>query len=307
MAEGQRTGLFQNAIPQGAFNIMETQRLTTGVRFYVLPGHANGGDSGGKGVNPDAPFLTLTYALTQCVANRGDIIYLMPGYVELISAAADIDLNVAGVTIIGIGNGTLRPTFRFDTIISADMDVTAAGITVENVIFSANFADITAAIDVDADDFTLRNCRFEATAANMNFLIMIQDAAATASDRITVEDCYYLDRDASNTHFINFAGTGDGHIIRRNTILGDFGTICIGGAGIVTNVTVEDNIISNASNVNDSCINFAATSTGICVRNLCCGAAAQANGITATAMTIAENYYGVVTEDLSAILDPPNA
>ena len=28
------------------------------------------------------------------------------------------------------------------------------------------------------------------------------------------------------------------------------------------------------------------------MRNLCAGAAAQANGVTATAMAIAENYYG---------------
>jgi len=40
------------------------------------------------------------------------------------------------------------------------------------------------------------------------------------------------------------------------------------------------------------------------MRNLCCGAAAQANGITATAMAICENYYGVISEDLSGILEP---
>ena len=40
------------------------------------------------------------------------------------------------------------------------------------------------------------------------------------------------------------------------------------------------------------------------MRNLCGGGAAQANGVTATAMAVAENYYGVVTEDLSAILEP---
>lgn len=34
------------------------------------------------------------------------------------------------------------------------------------------------------------------------------------------------------------------------------------------------------------------------------GGAAQANGVTATACLISQNYYGVVSEDLSAILDP---
>jgi hypothetical protein len=80
--------------------------------------------------------------------------------------------------------------------------------------------------------------------------------------------------------------------------------MCIGGAGVVTYATIVDNRIYNAATDNDSCINFAATATGICMGNQACGGAAQANGITATAMAIAENYYGVISEDLSAILEP---
>jgi hypothetical protein len=157
---------------------------------------------------------------------------------------------------------------------------------------------------VNADDFTLRGCKFLETATDMNAKIWVQDAAATASDRITIEDCYVLAPDAANTHFVNFAGTGDGHKIIGNTLIGDWGTMAIGGAGIVTNIVIADNIISNKATDNDACINLPATTTGIVVRNLCCGGAAQANGITATACAIAENYYGVVGEDLSAILEP---
>ncbi len=80
--------------------------------------------------------------------------------------------------------------------------------------------------------------------------------------------------------------------------------MAIGGAGVITNCCIIDNVISNAASDNDSCINLAATATGIVMRNLAGGGAAQANGVTATACAIAENYYGVVSEDLSAILDP---
>ncbi len=135
-------------------------------------------------------------------------------------------------------------------------------------------------------------------------MICVQDAAAGGSDRITIEGCHAICPDAANTHFVNFAGTGTGHIIRDNILIGDWGTMCIGGAGVVTYATVIDNVIYNAANTVDGCINFAATATGICMRNLACGAAAQANGVTATAMAVAENYYGVISEDLSAILDP---
>jgi len=47
-----------------------------------------------------------------------------------------------------------------------------------------------------------------------------------------------------------------------------------------------------------------ATATGLVMDNLCGGGAAQANGITAAACAKAQNYYGNIAEDLSAILDP---
>ena len=51
--------------------------------------------------------------------------------------------------------------------------------------------------------------------------------------------------DAANTHFVNFAGTGTGHRIIGNELIGDWGTMAIGGAGVVTNAVIRDNVISN--------------------------------------------------------------
>ena len=99
-------------------------------------------------------------------------------------------------------------------------------------------------------------------------------------------------------------GVPKGVIVRNNTLMGDWDTMAIGGAGICTFAAVMDNVIYNAATTVNGCINFAATATGVCVRNLCAGGAAQANGVTATAFVIAENYYGVLAEDTSAILDP---
>lgn len=304
-----RTDMFVTKQPGGKF-IVKNESMTTGDVLFVDSG--SGTDGAGYGRNPDAPLASLAYAgllaNAMCTVNQCDIIFLMPGHAETINGAAGaMALDTAGISIIGLGEGALRATLTFDTDIGAIITIDAANIRIVNVVFSANFADITTAIDVNATDFTLSHCRFQATAANMNFLVTVLDAAAAASDRITIEDCYYLDRDASNTHFINMTGTGDGHIVRRNMVCGDFGNIGIGGAGAVTNVLIADNFISNASNVNDSCIDVAAATNGIVVRNLCAGAALQANGVTATACTIAENYYGVNAENLSAILDPPNA
>ena len=41
-----------------------------------------------------APFATIDYAVGQCVANRGDIIYVLPGHVETISTATSLALDL---------------------------------------------------------------------------------------------------------------------------------------------------------------------------------------------------------------------
>jgi hypothetical protein len=274
--------------------------LTTGTIFYA---DSTSGSNSNDGKTPTTAFSTIDYAVGKCTANKGDHIIVMPNHAETVSAAGGLDLDVAGITIVGVGRGTNQPTVTLDTADTADVDIDAANVTVENINFVANFADIATAIDVNATDFTIRNCRFT-SGTNLNFLVCVQDATSTTSSRITVENCYAIQKDAANTHFVNFAGTGDGHIIRGNTLIGDWGTAAIGGAGVVTNATIVGNVISNAATDNDSCISFAATATGICMHNDCGGGAAQANGVTATAMAISQNYYGVVTEDLSAILDP---
>lgn len=272
-----------------------------GNRYYVS---SVTGSNSNSGLMPSSPFATIDHAVGVASANNGDVIYVLPGHAEVVSAAGGLDLDVAGITIVGLGNGANTPTVTLDTATTADIDVDAANITIRNIHFRANFADIAAAIDVNADDFTIEECRFSDVATNMNALVWVQDAASTGSDRITIRGCSCIARDAANTHFVNFSGTGDGHVVADNVLIGDWGTACIGGAGVITNATILRNKIYNAATDNDSCINFAATASGICADNHACGGAAQANGITAQGMAKSQNYYGVVGEDLSAILEP---
>src|SRR4051812_38908241 len=65
------------------------------------------GQRGGSDQNRgtfDSPFLTIGGALAQCVANRGDIIFIKPGHAETIAnaTAASTLWNVAGVAIVGL-------------------------------------------------------------------------------------------------------------------------------------------------------------------------------------------------------------
>lgn len=278
--------------------------ITTGNVFFVDSGNVDGDDSPNAGKKQSIPFSTIDYAVGKCTENNGDVIIVMPGHAETVSAAGGLALDVAGITIVGVGQGSDTPTVTLDTADTADVDVDAANITIENIHFKSGFEDVAVCIDVNSTDCTIRGCRFTEAANDENFLVCIQTGTTTISSGLTVEGCYVLQDDAANTHFINVPGTPKGDIYRSNIIIGDFGTMAIGGAGVCTFCTVMGNVIYNAATTVDGCINFAATATGICMDNKCGGAAAQANGITATAFAIAENYYGVLSEDLSGILDP---
>lgn len=296
------TAMVSGFQPGGVFTITDAG-FTTGNVYFVgstVTGATNGS---GYGRSPAAPFATIDYAVGQCTAGQRDVIYVMPGHAETVSAAGGLDFDVAGITVIGIGDGANTPTVTLDTAITADVDVDAANVTVKNIHFRANFADITAAIDVNATDFTLDGCRFSDVAANMNVLIWVQDAAAAGSNRITIQNCHAIALDAANTHFVNFAGTGTGHIVRDNTLIGDWGTMCVGGAGVITACLIRGNLIYNAATTDDACIQLANTATGILFDNHGGGGAAQANGFKADGCTKSQNYYGDLI-DASAILDP---
>jgi hypothetical protein len=130
----------------------------------ALLGRARGGSDGNRGTF-DSPFATLNYAMTQCVANRGDIIFIKPGHVETVSSATALNLNIAGVGIVGLGSGTNRPKFTLDTANTATIPVTADNISIQNCQFFANFLSIAACFTLStAKEFAVQNCYFKDTA-----------------------------------------------------------------------------------------------------------------------------------------------
>ena len=64
--------------------------------------NSSGGGDGNKGTR-QRPFATLDYAIGRCTANNGDVIMVMPNHAETITGAGGIALDVAGVTVVGMG------------------------------------------------------------------------------------------------------------------------------------------------------------------------------------------------------------
>lgn len=167
-----------------------------------------GGSNGNKGTF-ESPFSSINYAITQCTANRGDIIFVKPGHTETISASGDITASIAGVAIIGLGTGSMRPTITFDTIISANIVVSAANVAFKNMIFTANFADITSVFNTTTAKFlTIEGCYIKATATNMNFLNVVDTNTTTAdTDGLALIGNKWIEPDLATLSMVSMDGT----------------------------------------------------------------------------------------------------
>lgn len=146
------------------------------------------GQVGGSDGNPgtfNAPFSTLQFAIDSCVASRGDIIFVKPGHAETITSATTIQLNKAGVAVIGLGVGNLRPTLTYTTANTATLPVSAADISLVNFKFVGNFLSIASAITVGAaPNFTVQDCDFSDTSAILGFLSAVTTTVAVNADNL---------------------------------------------------------------------------------------------------------------------------
>lgn len=266
-----------------------TVPLTTGNVFFVDSGHASAADHPSHGKSADYPFATIDYAVGQCTASNGDVIYVMPGHTEDIAAAGGIDLDVAGITLIGIGNGSNRPTITYSATAS-DIDIDAANITVENFLIDMTGVDaVVAGIDVNSADFTLRNC----------YVLMADSGGqatngittATAANRMVVEDCEFSSPNAGANEAILLEGTPDGVIIRRNIISGDFavGTLSNATGNVATNARIYDNYLQNDNNGQEA-IDFDSAVTGYAWNNFLVTDAIATAGDFGS-MVLADNWY----------------
>lgn len=175
---------------------------STGEEFYVHNGTGLDTNPGTK----QSPFKTFDYAVGRCTAASttypgSDTIFLLPGHAENVGSAAAITCDVAGITVIGLGNNASRPKFSF-TASAATFVISAANIKFRNIQWEANYIDVAIGLDVSAvDGLTFEDCWFTDAGSNLNFIITI-DLADGASN-LTVKNCKFIGADKENDNFIN--------------------------------------------------------------------------------------------------------
>lgn len=238
------------------------------------------GDKGGSNGNDgtyNKPFATAAYASTRCVANRNDIIACKPGHAETISSATAMALTIAGIAIIGLGQGSNRPKFTIDTANTATIAVSADNISFTNCQIVANFLSIAAAFTLStAKNFTLNNCSIYDTGATLNFLNVAKSTgAANTVDGLTIQDCTWTGLGTTSVNsLVLTANDIDGCTVVRNRVnLKRTADACIGitvTAGVLTNLEVGDNVVTSqqTATTGGSLVKVGGTtSTGFVYRN----------------------------------------
>jgi len=192
-----------------------------GRTFYVNSAHASASATA-TGQDPAFPLTTIALALAQCTANAGDTIVVGPGHTESITAAAALTVNKAGVTIVGKGNGSLRPTLTWSTSTAAQVIISAANVLWKNFRFDFTGIDaVVAAISVTGADVAFEDCDFVTNSGTTGVVLGIL-TAATAT-RFRVERCNFTGP-ATNTGTTTTAcikhEVGEDYIIRNNFFTG---------------------------------------------------------------------------------------
>lgn len=279
MAYSNYPGGFPNGVTIRNVPILQTNPGRTfwlsNATVGLLPGQSNGSD--GNNGTFRQPFATLAYAVTQCVANCGDIILVKPGHAETVSDATTFALNVAGVAVVGLGLGSSRPTFTFSTVNTATMPVSAANISFQNCIFTANFLSIAAPFTLTtAKNFTLQNCLFNETSNVLNFLNIVKSTGgANTIDGLDLEDNQWFGLGTTSVNsFLLSANTIDSAVLRRNRVIlnrtADASILATISAGILTNLDCGDNVVQSQQTATTAgtLINVGGTtSTGVIYRN----------------------------------------
>ena len=297
-----KTSLFGKTHSGGPV-VIEDEGQTTGARFFVDSGSSTNGATSGYGDNPDKPLSTIDAAIALCTASNGDIIYVMPGHTETIAAASGIDVDVAGVTIIGLGHGADRPTITLSAT-GSTFEMAAASGWIENLLFTTSAA-ATIIVDVNAADCTIKNCEFRMLTAVT--AIDVDGGSANACDRTQILDCVFDGSTDGPDEAIHLNEVADSVTIDGCYAYGLFDDAAIHNptGSVLTWLRITNNILINTTAASHS-IELVSASTGLIGGNTCGSPLADATAvdIDGGGTHMVENYSVDASGNVSGLINP---
>lgn len=264
----------------------------------------------------NATVTTLDAGLQKCRTGFSDIVYVLPGHTESVTATACIlAQQVAGAQVIGIGSGSLRPTFTW-TATTSIWNITVSNMRFTNLNLVVGGANgVVNSILLTGTDNQIDNCDILcATSATLYSLIPVQIAAAAHRSTIYHNTFRTTGATGAITECINVAGASDlTRIVANEFLVANAASLVINvAAAIATNLVISYNQIAvtaaTAAAVGVIVIGAAASTGYLCsnyIYNVIAGNA-FAGGITLGAGTLVGLWDNRNADEVvkSAVLTP---
>lgn len=232
--ESDLVKLLRSKFDQHNLDIAGIANLGTGKVFYVDSNA--GGSSTSVGTTPASAAPTLDDGINLCTGSRGDIIYVMQGHQEVLAAAGNIfDIDVAGITVIGISNGgmsgpvatgaatlNIMPIFILDHA-DATATISAPNCKIAGLRFESDVADnaIGLTMSAAADGSIVSNCIFRDGAAAEEMVIAI-NVVADCDNIQLIGNTFSTVAAGGCANAIVLAGGSDNSVIAGNTVYGTY-------------------------------------------------------------------------------------
>ena len=228
-----------------------------GNQFFVDSG--TGADTN-DGLTWGSALATVDAAIGKCTANNGDIIWIAPGHTETwTTTGAKLVADIAGVRIVGLGQGADRPTFSFGHT-GTTWTISAASVTMANLLLVSAVDSITTFGTISGADCTLLDIETRDTTD-----VEVIDTFIVTGDRLTVKGHFHNGYTGGNANARVFKMTGvDNALFDRCRFMTKVTTAVINFSGTAcTNIVVKecDFLVTSTTNLSKTVVDTIGGST----------------------------------------------
>ena len=144
----------------------------------------NGSDTN-SGKSWENALATIDAAVGKCTASNGDKIIVAPFHAENLAADSAIDIDVAGVSVIGVKIGRQMPTLTA-TAAAGDCKLAANNVTIQNLRFVGGIDATTGVIEVTGDDCAVLDCEYRDSTGQATDILVTDNAMRLLVDGFRV-------------------------------------------------------------------------------------------------------------------------
>lgn len=176
-----RVGTFQKLTVAKQLIVGNQSIVANQGNSYFVDSGATGAADTRAGTSWATCLATIDGAINKCTANQGDVIYVAEGHTETYTTTgAKFTADIAGITIVGLGTGSDRPTISFGHT-GTTTTISAANVTIVNLLFVTAVNAVVTYGTISGADCTLIDCESR-DAANVE----VVDGFTCTGDRLRV-------------------------------------------------------------------------------------------------------------------------